>query len=89
MLGIVLRDRTAIAGDGGGGQSFSSEVRLTRPIGRLFARFVHRESSMQVDEAVVEAFVEKVLGDYAGANAFFMASIGDRLGLFRNRQSVQ
>lgn len=36
----------------------------------------------QVDEAAVEAFAEKVLVDYAGANAFFMASIGDRLGLF-------
>jgi hypothetical protein len=35
-------------------------------------------------EAAVEAFAEKVLGDYAGANAFFMASIGDRLGLFEN-----
>jgi 2-polyprenyl-3-methyl-5-hydroxy-6-metoxy-1,4-benzoquinol methylase len=33
-------------------------------------------------EAATEAFAEKVLTDYAGANAFFMASIGDRLGLF-------
>ncbi|MGH3076599.1 MAG: hypothetical protein ACRDPZ_00275 [Gaiellaceae bacterium] len=30
----------------------------------------------------VDAFAEKVLVDYAGANAFFMASSGDRLGLF-------
>jgi 2-polyprenyl-3-methyl-5-hydroxy-6-metoxy-1,4-benzoquinol methylase len=30
----------------------------------------------------VDAFADKVLVDYAGANAFFMASIGDRLGLF-------
>lgn len=35
------------------------------------------------EQAAVEAFMEKVLGDYAGANAFFMASIGDRLGLFK------
>ena len=34
------------------------------------------------DEAAVEAFMEKVLGDYVGANAFFMGAIGDRLGLF-------
>jgi 2-polyprenyl-3-methyl-5-hydroxy-6-metoxy-1,4-benzoquinol methylase len=34
--------------------------------------------------AAVEAFAEKVLGDYAGANAFFVASIGDRLGLFKD-----
>jgi 2-polyprenyl-3-methyl-5-hydroxy-6-metoxy-1,4-benzoquinol methylase len=33
-------------------------------------------------ETTVEGFAEKVLGDYAGANAFFMAGIGDRLGLF-------
>jgi hypothetical protein len=33
-------------------------------------------------EAAVEGFAEKVLGDYAGANAFFMAGLGDRLGLF-------
>lgn len=36
-----------------------------------------------VRAAAAEAFAEKVLGDYAGANAFFMASIGDRLGLFK------
>jgi 2-polyprenyl-3-methyl-5-hydroxy-6-metoxy-1,4-benzoquinol methylase len=35
-----------------------------------------------LETAAVEAFQEKVLGDYAGANAFFMASIGDRLGIF-------
>jgi SAM-dependent methyltransferase len=33
-------------------------------------------------ETAVEGFAEKVLGDYAGANAFFMAALGDRLGLF-------
>jgi 2-polyprenyl-3-methyl-5-hydroxy-6-metoxy-1,4-benzoquinol methylase len=38
--------------------------------------------SQPVDEAATEAFVEKVLANYAGANAFFMAGIGDRLGLF-------
>ena len=36
----------------------------------------------ELDDAAVEEFAEKVLVDYAGANAFFMASIGDRLGLF-------
>lgn len=36
-----------------------------------------------LDEAAVEAFAERVLGDYAGANSFFMAGIGDRLGLFQ------
>lgn len=35
-----------------------------------------------VDEAAVESFMDKVVGDYAGANAFFMGAIGDRLGLF-------
>jgi 2-polyprenyl-3-methyl-5-hydroxy-6-metoxy-1,4-benzoquinol methylase len=36
-----------------------------------------------IEEAATEAFAERVLGDYAGANAFYMAGIGDRLGLFR------
>ena len=36
----------------------------------------------ELDEAAFEAFADKVLVDYAGANAFFLASIGDRLGLF-------
>jgi 2-polyprenyl-3-methyl-5-hydroxy-6-metoxy-1,4-benzoquinol methylase len=40
------------------------------------------ELNEQLDDAATEAFAEKVLADYAGANAFFMASIGDRLGLF-------
>jgi len=43
---------------------------------------VSTELNERVDEAAVEEFAEKVLVDYAGANAFFMASIGDRLGLF-------
>ncbi|MGH3084754.1 MAG: methyltransferase domain-containing protein, partial [Gaiellaceae bacterium] len=42
------------------------------------------ELKEQVDDAAVEAFAEKVLADYAGANAFFMASIGDRLGIFED-----
>jgi 2-polyprenyl-3-methyl-5-hydroxy-6-metoxy-1,4-benzoquinol methylase len=46
------------------------------------AAIMSTELEEKVDEAVVEAFAEKVLVDYAGANAFFMASIGDRLGLF-------
>lgn len=35
-----------------------------------------------LDETTVETFMDKVMGDYAGANAFFMAAIGDRLSLF-------
>jgi hypothetical protein len=35
-----------------------------------------------LDQSAADAFAEKVLGDYAGANAFFMAGLGDRLGLF-------
>jgi len=37
-----------------------------------------------LDETAVEGFAGKVLGDYAGANAFLMAGIGDRLGLFKD-----
>ena len=37
-----------------------------------------------VDQAVVESFMDRVFGDYAGANAFFMGAIGDRLGLFKD-----
>jgi hypothetical protein len=33
---LVLRDGTAIPGDAGGAAAFISEVRLTRPLGRLF-----------------------------------------------------
>lgn len=36
-----------------------------------------------IEEAAVEAFAEKVLGDMAGAYTFFMAGMGDRLGLFK------
>ena len=36
----------------------------------------------ELDRAAVETFAGRVLGDYAGANAFFMAGLGDRLGLF-------
>ena len=42
------------------------------------------ETSHGVSAKAVEAFMEKVLGDYAGASAFFMAGIGDRLGLFKD-----
>lgn len=41
------------------------------------------ETTGVLEQAAVEAFAERVLGDYAGANAFFMAGIGDRLGLFK------
>jgi 2-polyprenyl-3-methyl-5-hydroxy-6-metoxy-1,4-benzoquinol methylase len=37
-----------------------------------------------VDPAAVEGFMDRVVGDYAGANAFFMGGIGDRLGLFKD-----
>lgn len=34
--------------------------------------------------ASTEEFMDKVFGDYVGANAIFMAAIGDRLGLFKD-----
>jgi len=37
----------------------------------------------RVDEAVVEAFVGKVLGDTAGFTTTLLAAIGDQLGLFK------
>jgi 2-polyprenyl-3-methyl-5-hydroxy-6-metoxy-1,4-benzoquinol methylase len=37
-----------------------------------------------VEDAAVEMFAEKVLGDMAGAYTFFMAGIGDRLGLLKD-----
>lgn len=37
-----------------------------------------------VDQAAIESFMDRVVGDYAGANAFFMGAIGDRLGLFKD-----
>jgi 2-polyprenyl-3-methyl-5-hydroxy-6-metoxy-1,4-benzoquinol methylase len=40
--------------------------------------------SHQIDLAQVEAFAGKVLGDASGMAATIMASIGDRLGLFRS-----
>jgi hypothetical protein len=36
-----------------------------------------------IDHAKVQAFIGKVMGDNAGAAATVMASIGDRLGLFK------
>lgn len=42
------------------------------------------ETNSDVSAEAVQTFMEKVLGDYAGANAFFMAAIGDRLGLFKD-----
>lgn len=42
------------------------------------------EAGDGVSVGAVGTFMEKVLGDYAGANAFFMAAIGDRLGLFKD-----
>ncbi|SFD91555.1 class I SAM-dependent methyltransferase [Blastococcus tunisiensis] len=35
-----------------------------------------------VDDARVEAFAEKVLGDFAGASACYLGALGDALGLF-------
>lgn len=37
-----------------------------------------------LEDAAVEVFAEKVLGDMAGAYSFFMGAIGDRLGLFKD-----
>lgn len=37
-----------------------------------------------IDRAEVEAFVGKVLGDASGMFATLLASIGDRLGLFKD-----
>lgn len=42
------------------------------------------ETGTGVSAETVETFMEKVFGDYAGASAFFMAAIGDRLGLFKD-----
>jgi len=36
------------------------------------------------DQAKAEAFLGKVLSDTSGLTTTIMASIGDRLGLFRN-----
>ena len=36
-----------------------------------------------IEAAAVESFAERVMGDMAGAYTFFMAGIGDRLGLFK------
>jgi 2-polyprenyl-3-methyl-5-hydroxy-6-metoxy-1,4-benzoquinol methylase len=46
-----------------------------------------RDAVSTVDEVAVESFMERVFGDYAGANAFFMGAIGDRLGLFADLAS--
>ena len=37
----------------------------------------------EVDEAKVEAFMGKVLGDFCGAMATLLCALGDRLGLFK------
>ncbi|MGH3784032.1 MAG: hypothetical protein ACRDRO_26305 [Pseudonocardiaceae bacterium] len=42
------------------------------------------ETGSGASAEAVETFMEKVLGDYAGANAVLMAAIGDRLGLFKD-----
>ena len=38
------------------------------------------------DQAKMEAFVNKVLGDTSSAFTTMLASIGDRLGLFKDRR---
>src|SRR5689334_7298132 len=40
-------------------------------------------TTAQPDEAAVERFVGKALGDLAGTMAVLLAGIGDRVGLFR------
>src|SRR4051794_7362317 len=37
-----------------------------------------------VDEAKLEAFMGKLIGDFGGTMATMLGVIGDRLGLFRN-----
>jgi 2-polyprenyl-3-methyl-5-hydroxy-6-metoxy-1,4-benzoquinol methylase len=41
------------------------------------------QASTQVDEAKVEAFVEKAFGDFTGAMTTALCALGDRLGLFK------
>jgi 2-polyprenyl-3-methyl-5-hydroxy-6-metoxy-1,4-benzoquinol methylase len=41
------------------------------------------QASAQVDEAKVEAFMEKAFGDFTGAMLTSMCALGDRLGLFK------
>ncbi len=43
---------------------------------------VDRGSEAAVDEARVEAFVERLLGDLAGTSTTLMTIVGDRLGLY-------
>jgi hypothetical protein len=49
---IVLRDRTPIAGDAGGGVALFAEVRLTRPLGRLL-RTLHASALLDALDKVV------------------------------------
>ena len=44
---------------------------------------VQRESN-ELDEAKIEAFMEKALGDISGAMAIGLCHLGDRLGLFKD-----
>jgi 2-polyprenyl-3-methyl-5-hydroxy-6-metoxy-1,4-benzoquinol methylase len=41
------------------------------------------QAAAQVDEAKVEAFVEKAFGDFTGAMTTALCALGDRLGLFK------
>ena len=41
-------------------------------------------STAALDQAKVEAFVGKCLGDFSGTMSTLLAALGDRLGLFRN-----
>src|SRR5919108_127355 len=43
-----------------------------------------QESAPQIDEAKVEAFMGKVIGDYSGAMMSMYCALGDRLGLFKS-----
>jgi hypothetical protein len=49
---LVLRDGTPVPGDGGGAVALLSEVRLTRPIGRLLRRLRASGLFDAVDELV-------------------------------------
>ena len=42
-----------------------------------------QDAAPAIDEAKVEAFMEKVMGDYSGAMMTMQCALGDRLGLFK------
>ena len=47
-------------------------------------RHMSSAGAAQIDEAKVEAFVEKAVGDFSGTMTVTLATLGDRLGLFKD-----